>query len=503
MNRQGQGNSSNPFQIGNFDSNGDVGSDQHNVVPDGHTSKREIGQTSSGIDTQNHIVTTQRSEPRFNPLIQNNNRVTDNGPIEPSVVADSVPLQHSFDASKRNGPYISLHLLRAGATTGGDNIQNSSGSSSPVMIHSGVAGYVIEENISPDGLPVDGKRRLLSKRKALELGSSFAREAQNSQQERTIAQDNVSILNVAANSFNDHSRLGAALLTSCNLYQIPIEARQVDNFQRNLWTWNSRNSNAQPTGQLPFILTSSVPAPVLVNSTVQPTVQVPNSSQALQHYWNGTNLSWVGCSSVSLDHTANVRETLQQEENLGNNTRNNMIISSVNVPTNMNSVNENTNASSLRIQEGLNMHLPNSSISSSSPNTAAQYGQRRRDIVISLSDSWRRESLCPILPGASPDAQDIDVSIRGGNARPAHVHPSFSRRVEIQAHRRRLVHGAFRLVRMPGDVRLEDVMVINPSYLYGIPEDPDIIEDMRLDIDNMSYVVTLKYFESNGNYLGF
>ncbi|KAE8735637.1 Detected protein of unknown function [Hibiscus syriacus] len=33
----------------------------------------------------------------------------------------------------------------------------------------------------------------------------------------------------------------------------------------------------------------------------------------------------------------------------------------------------------------------------------------------------------------------------------------------------------------------QDVMVINPSYLYGIPEDPDIIEDMRLGIDNMSY----------------
>ncbi|KAE8735636.1 Detected protein of unknown function [Hibiscus syriacus] len=174
-----------------------------------------------------------------------------------------------IDASQRNGAYISLDLLRAGAAAGGDNIQNSSGSSSPVIIHSGVAGYVIEENISPDGLPVD------------------------------------------ANSFNDHSRLGVALPTSSNLYQNPSEARQVDNFQRNLWTWNSSNSNAQPTGQHPFTLTSSAPVSVLVNSTVQPNVQVSNSSQALQHYWSRTNLSWVGPSSVSLDQTVNDPDILE------------------------------------------------------------------------------------------------------------------------------------------------------------------------------------------------
>ncbi|XP_039054253.1 uncharacterized protein LOC120196530 [Hibiscus syriacus] len=310
------------------------------------------------------------------------------------------------------------------------------------MIHSGVAGYVIEENISPDGLPVDGQRRLLCKRKAPKLGSSSAGKAQSSQQPRTIAQNNVSLLNAAANSFNDHSRLGAALPTSSNLYQIPSEARQVDNFQRNLWTWNSNNSNAQPTGQHPFTLTSSVPAPVLVNSPVQPTVQVSKSSQDLQHYWNGTSLSWVGPSSVSLDQTVKSKRNFATGREPRKQQKNNMMISLANV----NLVNENANASSSRILAGSSKHLPNSSIGSPSPNMVA---------------TWTK--------------------------RACRVHPSFSRRTEIQAHRRRLVseevYGAFGLVRMPGGVRLE--------------EDPDILEDMRLD--NMSYEELLELKEQIGD----
>lgn len=37
----------------------------------------------------------------------------------------------------------------------------------------------------------------------------------------------------------------------------------------------------------------------------------------------------------------------------------------------------------------------------------------------------------------------------------------------------------------------QDVMVIDPSVLYGVPEEDDMHEDMRLDVDNMSYEVTL------------
>ncbi|KAE8695104.1 Caffeoyl-CoA O-methyltransferase 1 [Hibiscus syriacus] len=506
MRRQGQGNSSNPYQTGDFYSNGDVGSDQHDVVPDGHTS---IGQTSSDVDTQNHVgfaqflgddfwlsplgdqtVTTQTSEPSFNPLLQTNSRIAGNGPIEPSLGADSDPLQHSFDlndvvhpersglhASQGNGPYLGA---------GSDNIQTSGGSSSPVMIYSGVAGYVIEENISPDGLPVDGERRLICKRKAPELASSSEPQAQNSQQPMTIPQNNVSINSLTAAN-NDHSRLGDALPT----YQFPCEARQVDNFQSNtrlrtanqsvaastnLWTWNSSNSNVQPTGQHTFTLTSSAPAPMQVNSAVLPVERVFNSSQALQQYWNGTNLSWVGPSSVHLDQA-------------------------VNVSANLNFVNVNANASSSRIQSGSSRHLPNSSIRSPIPNMAAQYGQRGLDIV-NPSESWRRGSFCPILPGASLDARPAQVPLRLGPRpeRQAGRHSGVTSTSLYQ--RRRLIsefRNAFRLVPMPAGLRQEDVMVFEGSYLYGIPEVPDMLEDMRFDVDNMSYEELLELEEQIGN----
>ncbi|KAE8672597.1 Caffeoyl-CoA O-methyltransferase 1 [Hibiscus syriacus] len=514
MKRQGQGNNPNPFQTGNFYSDGDVGSDQHNVVPDGHTSMRRNGQTSSNIDTQNHVgfaqflgddfllsplgdqtVTTQTFETSFNPLLQNNSRSAGNDPIEPSLGADSGVLQHSFDlndvehpertridASQGNGPYIG---------SGGDNIQTLGGSSSPVMIYSGVAGYVIEENISPDELPVEGQRRLICKRKAPELASGSACQAQNSQQPMTMAQNNASINSLTAAN-NDHSGLGATLPTSSNSYQFPSEARQVYNFQSNtrlrtanqpvatptnLWTWNSSNSRVQPTGQHPFTLSISATALMLVNSTVQPFVQVSNSSQALQHYWNGTNLSWVGPSSVPLDQA-------------------------VNVPANLNLVNENVNASSSRIQSGSSRHLPNSSIRSPIPNMAAQYGQRGLDIV-NPSESWRRGSFCPILPSASPDARPAQVPLRLGPRaeRQAGRHSGVPL---YTGQRRRLIsefrnRNAFGLVRMPAALRVEDVMVIDGSYLYGMPEVPDILEDMRLDVDNMSYEELLELEEQIGN----
>lgn len=38
----------------------------------------------------------------------------------------------------------------------------------------------------------------------------------------------------------------------------------------------------------------------------------------------------------------------------------------------------------------------------------------------------------------------------------------------------------------------QDIMVIDRSVLYGVPEEDDMHEDMRLDVDNMSYEVTLQ-----------
>ena len=41
-------------------------------------------------------------------------------------------------------------------------------------------------------------------------------------------------------------------------------------------------------------------------------------------------------------------------------------------------------------------------------------------------------------------------------------------------------------------VVFQDVMVFDRSVLYAVPEEDDMHEDMRLDVDNMSYEVTLQ-----------
>ncbi|XWS45251.1 hypothetical protein CRYUN_Cryun15aG0120300 [Craigia yunnanensis] len=624
MQDQGQGSSSNSYP-GNFYFNDGLGSDQHNVVTDalandGHTSMRWIGQSSSSLDTQNHVSfgqflgddfwlsplgdqvsTNQRFEerrsndPTFNPFLQNismnpstfnpflespgNGYISsEHGPIGPSSFlpgqeASSDPLQHNLDlnavvhegsgidASQDNGPYLSLDFFGAG-TAAGDHIPTSGGSSSPVMIYSGIAGYVLEENINREGLPTDGQRRLLCKRRAPEFASghvtsgdssSSAWKVGNSEQSGVTAQDNVINCLNASSSLNNrlnssHSAgIMAALPAPSNFYQNPNEAGQVENFQRNtrlrrtgsqqnptplnLWTWNSSNSNVQATGQPlvfspfdRFTVTSSAPAPVPVNPAMQPIVRISNWLQAPQpsQYWNGTTMSCIGSSSTSPNQTVYIREALGQEENFRNNRRN-MMIPLANMQANLNLANGNANfvgniASSSRIQSSSGMYLPTLSMRSPQPNMAEQYAQRVPNIV-DCPEAWRQGNYCPIHLGASPAMRDMDVSVRGGNARPALVPLRLGQRAERQTghhsevlptilshtaaqRRSRLVsevRNALGLVRRPGGLRLEDVMVIDPSFLYGMPEMPDIHDDMRLDVDNMSYEELLNLEEQIGN----
>ncbi|XWS33594.1 hypothetical protein CRYUN_Cryun22dG0096500 [Craigia yunnanensis] len=619
---QGQDSSSNSF-TGNFYFNDGLGSDQHNVVPDAlandeHNSMRWIGQSSSGLDTQNHVSfgqflgddfwlsplgdqasTNQRfeeghsNEPNLNPFLQNismspstfnpfrdpgnGHLSSEHGPIGPSSFlpwqeASSGPRQHNLDlnavvhegcgidASQDNGPYLSLDLFRAG-TAAGDHIPTSGGSSSPVMIYSGIAGYVLEENINREGLPTDGQRRLLCKRRAPEFApgqvtsgdsSISAWQVGISEQSGVTAQDNViSSLNASSslnNSLNSSHTAGIlAALPAPSNYQIPNEDGQVDNLQRNtrlrrtasqqnptplnLRTWNSSNSNVQATAQPSvfspfdrFTITSSAPAPVPVNPAMQPIVQSSNSLQAPQpsQYWNGTTMSWVGSSSTSPHQTVNIREALMQEENLRNNRRN-MMIPLANMQANLNLANGNANfigniASSSRIQSGSGMYLPTSSMRSAQPNMVEQYGQRVRDAV-DRSEVRRQGNYCPIHSSASPAVRGMDVSVRGGNARSAQIPLRLGQRVERQAghhsevsptvlfqtatqRRTRLVseiRNALGLVRRPGGLRLQDVMIIDPSFLYVLPEVPDIHDDMRLDVDNMSYEELLNLEEQIGN----
>ncbi|WRX10408.1 zinc finger protein [Theobroma cacao] len=592
----GQGSSSNSFS-GNFYLNGGLGSDEHNVVPnasvhDGHTSMRWNGQSSSSLDTPNHVsfrqflgddfwlspLGDQTGGQRFNPYLENvrlstgNVVSTERGPIGPSFLpgqANSGPVQPNLDLNaahedegnrieasqdQDNGPHLSLNIFTAGAAAG-DRIPPSGSSSSPVMIYSGIAGYVLEENISREGLPADGRRRLLCKRRAPEYSSgdnsSSTQQAGNFEQPAVTvtAQNNAFSSLTAASSFNNHlnsshsAGLVAALPTPSNVHQIANEAAQVDNFQRNirlrrtagqqnstpanLWPWNSSDSNVQvqTTGQSAvfspfdrFQNTSLAPTPVSVTPAMQPIAQVSNSWLFPQpSQWNGPTMSWGASSSISP-----LREAFGQEENLTNNSRN-MMIPLPNMPGNLNLASGNANflgniASSSRNQSCSAMEiLPTSSIRSPQPNMV-EYAQRLQEIV-NRSEAWRQGNYCPIHSGASPAVRDMDLLVRGGNARPAQVPLRLGSRTERQAgrhsevsptapsqtaaqRRSRLVsevRNALGLVRRAGGLRLEDVMVIDRSVLYGVPGAPDVHDAMRLDVDNMSYEELLELEEQMGS----
>ncbi|XVF15534.1 hypothetical protein REPUB_Repub09cG0162400 [Reevesia pubescens] len=618
MQGQGQGNNSNSFP-GNFYFNGGLISyDQHREVPDddddGNTSMRWIGQSSSNLDTQNHIGfaqylgddfwlsplgdhagTSQRFEARhsdeqsftsflrenvgmsqpitFNPVQENIGMIsTEHVPVAPSSFfpgqeAGSGPLEHNLDlnavvpegsgigASQDNGPYLSLDLFRAG-TSSGDHITTSGGSSSPVMIYSGIAGYVLEESISRDGLPADGQRRLLCKRRAPEFASrevnsgdssSYALQAENIEQPWVTLQENVINSLNAADSLINHLNSSGLFVSAqperSNFHGVPNEAGELDNFHRNtrlrrtasqqiptptnLWTWNSSNSNVQATSQPmfsvsndPFTITSSAPA---VNPAMQPIVQVSNSLQAPQpsEYWNGTTRSSVGSSSIFLDQsTVNAREAFGQEENLRNNRRDMMINPSANMQANLNLANGNATfhgniASSSRIQSSSGMHLPSSSMRFPQPNIAEQHAQRVRDVVDHSNQARRQGNYCPVhSPGACPAVPVMDVSVRGGHARRPQAPIRLGPRAEsADQRRRRLIselRNAFGIVRRPSGLQLEfyinggiqDVMVIDRSFLYGMPGPIGIHEnhdDMRLDVDDMSYEELLDLEEQIGN----
>ncbi|KAK8270742.1 hypothetical protein V6Z12_D11G217500 [Gossypium hirsutum] len=526
---------------------------------DGHTSMRWIGQPNSSLDTQNHagfsqflgddfgfsplgdqVGMNQRSVPTINPFLENNSGIAGNGhnssengsigsSLFPRREAGSGLLQQQrnldlnavvhegrrFDAGQGNGPYLSLDLFRAGTrTTAGDHdrIQTFGGSSSNLaMTYSGIARYILEENRIRDGLPANGQTRLLCKRKALEYATGGT----------NIGQHNVRNYLSAVNSFNSgHSRHGAASPIPSNFYQVSTEVRQADNFGRNtrlrrtasqpvptsanLQAWNSINSNAQPTSQCPVTLTSLAPAPVLANPAMQhQTMQVSNSLQAPlpSRYWNGTTMSRVG-PSISRYQTL-----LRQKNNLRNNRRN-MMISLANMQANLNLANENSNfignvASSSRIQSGPGMHLPYSSIRSPHPNMVEQYRQRLQHIS-NPSDPWRQGNNNTIHSGASLVVQDMDVSVRDGNPRRAQLPLRLVPRAEGQAgHNYRLSlteqsQTAAQRSRPISEVRNALGHVRRHGGLR--PEVPVILEQMRLDVDNMSNEELQNLEEQIGNF---
>lgn len=394
-----------------------------------------------------------REDPTFRPSAENVGMNPNDGHITigstgPGQVTGSGPLQRNIDlnvdhhGSEENLTHLlSLDLLRT-INASGDHQSPSSGgdSSGPVMIHSGSAGYVVEENISRVGLPTDAQRRLLCKRRAPEVPP-----LEN---------------NVIFNTLNGVNSLHTGTHSAAPVAAPPtVQLGQIDNFQRNtrfrptvnqqnpgsvnLWQWNSNYSNLQqPTGHQRQAFSSyghfsSPQLPVMVNQAMlqRPTVGAHNTNllqapHQPSQYWNGATMSQFAPSPVNvMAPPANMQ--LQANMNLLN--------GNAGFPGNI-------SASSI-IQAGSSMNTPFSPLGYPQLNMADQYAQRQQYLA-DRSETWRMANYGPIHYdnyGAASSIRDMDVLMRGGNPRPA----QFPQRLGVIAERQAGHHSRASLSPIP------------------------------------------------------
>ncbi|KAK8673973.1 hypothetical protein V6N13_112281 [Hibiscus sabdariffa] len=483
--------------------------------------------SSQGQDNSSQENPTQR------PVLENNEMSPNNGQIssnQDTIVPSDSPGQLQGTGSgpsdpirlDLNEPQLALDLVRPGRSSGHQQNAASGGSSSPITIHSGSAGYVVEEN---RGLPTYGQSRLLCKR----------RVAEATQPQNNIV---INIVHAAASSSSNVTPPARTVATP------PIPVGQTDNLQRNtrprtivsqqnpgpvsVSAWNPSNFNVQQaTGHhhprpalSQFGTFPRHSSPVLANQTIlqqqqqpivgvhnqlqhQPIVGVHNQLQAplSSQYWNnGTTVAARDYPSFGSSHV-------------------------VTPSANMNLVNGNQSylgnvASSSGTQSGVGMY--NSALSSvgyHQPSLAEQNAQRLRH-SLDRNGAWRMAHNYPIYSDStSRTVRDFEPTMRYGNhwstqvpqrsgalaVRQAGNDFLLSRTItsEMADQRRsRLIaqmRNYLRVVRRTGGLRIEDATDMGRSFLQGMYALEDVHDDMRLDVDNMTHEELLDLEEQMGN----
>ncbi|KAK8717478.1 hypothetical protein V6N13_044746 [Hibiscus sabdariffa] len=506
--------------------------------------------SSQGQDNSSQENPTQR------PLLENSETSPNNGQI--SSNQGTIVLSNSLGQVQGTGsgpsdpirldlnePQLALDLVRTGRSSGNQQNAASGGSSSPITIHSGSAGYVVEEN---RGFSTHGQSRLLCKR----------RVAEGTQPQNNIV---INIVHAAASSSNNGTPSARTVATP------PIPVGQTDNLQRNtrprtivsqqnpgpvnVSAWNTSNFNVQQaTGHhhqrqavSPFGTFPRHSSPVLANQTIlqqqQPIVGVHNQLQQQPIVGVHNQLQHQPIVGVhnQLQHQPIVGVHNQLQAPLSSQYWNNGTTvpardypsfgsSHVVTPSaNMNLVNGNQSylgnvASSSGTQSGVGMY--NSALSSvgyhHQPSLAEQNAQRLRHIL-DRNGAWRMAHNYPIYNESTSTVRDFETTTRNGNHWSTQVPPRsgalavrqagndfvFSRTMtsEMADQRRsRLIaqmRNYLRVVRRTGGLRIEDATDMGRSFLQGMYALEDVHDDMRLDVDNMSHEELLDLEEQMGN----
>ncbi|XP_039000809.1 probable E3 ubiquitin-protein ligase HIP1 [Hibiscus syriacus] len=401
---------------------------------------------------------------------------------------------------------LTVDLPRTGRTSGNQQILASFDSLSPIMIHSGSAGYVVEETINREGLLLtNGQSRLLCKRRASK-----------------VPQPQNAVLNIptAASSSNNGSHLARPVLPVATS---PIHIGQMDSYQSNTRlrtflsqqnpgpvntsAWNSSNFNAQATGphrQRPVV--SPFGSLSTQNSQIR---SVPANPSMLHHQQQPT----VGVSNQLQQLTVGIPNQSQQQNIVGAHNPMQTPLSSQNwnVPA-MPSHGHQSFGSAVTIQPGNvqpNMNLVNGN--------SSFVGNAAASSRIQSGSGWR---ITIPYTDASHTIRDLEAALRSNNYRPTQVpqrsgaiaaerqagnNIRLSRTMSSQMtaqRRRRLIsqmRSYLRLVRRSGGLRTEDATEMGRSFLQTMYALETTHDDMRLDIDNMSYEELLDLENRMGN----
>lgn len=529
----GQGSSSNSFpetfHVGHSRNVNNLGFAQNNLVRtnsavrDTQTVLDWMGQSSSRMNNRNpnspqellgghewfssmdpegtgRRFQVRHSRPNISPFQENANiilidgQVTNGQPILhgasfgsycQNIDLNALQDNNKSDAHQDSGAGLSLHLFMPGGVEANQNLLPGI-SSAPVVISSGLGGYVLKENDQREGLSSDDMRVICKRRapedapRLLHLGESSrsAQESGNSEWQAVTEQRNAnSSLNISSpfiipagvshpEQWEDRHGIGMMGAVS-GMHHTSNGAGQAEWSQRNIRLSRAANpqdlqppsmslsgstgnsylqSPIQPTMFSPF---HSFPDPssvatFRVNGTppVQTFMHVPNSVQNMQpSQWYDLTRSRPDVSLFPPVYAVNGTNTVQQEQSSRHITRNTLLVPETDRgyvaqdPTAFYSVNGNSNyprniPSSSHNGTLSDFHFTSAPSWVTEYDITTQYRQRMSGV---FSHSMPASSgfvcggqcgYCPVHLGASEAARDMELSIRGGNAIPFQVHLS-------------------------------------------------------------------------------
>ncbi|KAJ6378551.1 hypothetical protein OIU78_028731 [Salix suchowensis] len=468
---------------------------------------------------------------------ENNIQLTNSNGPSATMEASPRVLPHNIDlnaAYEGNGTGDTQEL-GGGLDTSKNILASDSSNSNTIIISSGIAGQLSlgesSRSVKQGDVPQENARKSFNLPSSLNSNPNSARLSVGVRVAPALYQPSM-----AAAS---ESVTGAG--TGSEMHQNPSVVGQAENTQRNIRLRRSAgrldsgpghnssvwNPHVQSSGQQPaFYQSNHLPSPNMAATTGMPFMHTPNSSRPLQSF-QSDGVTTERTSGPST-HARNGVNTLHQDRSLRNDPRNGMFFSEFQrtrmppMPTNLNFAHGRYFPGSMSpiSQNGSSSHQPHSpSTWYLQGNMEEQYHGRMPNLV-NRTEPQGPVYNSPFHLAASPAAIERGLQDGSGNIRPYRMplipdsearsgRQAVTREMALWAltgaqRRNRLateVRNALTLARRRGSLQFGNAMLIDGSALFGDSDDEesDELENMRLDVDSMSYEQLLALEEQMGN----